>query len=866
MKTAIQVSLFVLLALASSGHAQGTAFTYQGRLNVNGEPATGNYDMMFVLCDAANGPNLLATTALTSLSVTGGLFIATLDFGAAAFDGGARWLEIGVRTNGSVAGFAALTPRQPLTPSPYAHFAYTAATVTNGSITGAKLAPNAVTPAALRTPAAPAVGQVLTYNGTSLDWRSPGSTSWSLTGNAGTSAGANFLGTLEAQPLELRVNGTRALRLEPDAASPNVIGGASVNYANGARGATIGGGGTLNFGGFVYSNAVSGFYGTVSGGLGNSAGSLASGIGGGFNNIVEGMAPYSVIAGGSGNTIQTSSHSSGIGAGAGNAIVTNASYSTIAGGKGNTIGWGNTILFGADYASIGGGNENTIDSDAPNSTIAGGQQNAILAFARHSAIGGGYFNSIQRSESSAISGGWGNSVDAADYSFIGGGQQNRMGGNALGGTVAGGSGNAIYSQYASIGGGLDNRIEINSSYSTIGGGWSNTNAAASGTIAGGYQNNNYSANASIGGGYFNTIWTNSPDSTIGGGRANTIANDAFGSTIGGGFGHFISSYANSSTVSGGATNLINAFASESAIGGGAYNSIGIFSYDSTISGGTANTVERDTPYSTISGGQGNSIQFQAGMSTIGGGQYNSIQTNAWHSTIGGGASNTNAGDYATVPGGQLNHAGGNFSFAAGRRARANYSGDFVWADSTSADFNSSGPDQFLVRASSGVGINTNDPSGHALSVAGSTRVTGVLRSGSEAGTTQPPSPAGLVVRRINSTSASANQVVARTDLLTLERDGSNGGFLIRYPAPPGNTTIACMGMNSAGSQVNFYTALSNPGGAGTVQIYTDGQAIVHFQCTFGKTYDANQHLTQVTLSRYGTDNYWSGTVTSTYNQ
>jgi hypothetical protein len=41
---------------------------------------------------------------------------------------------------------------------------------------------------------------------------------------------------------------------------------------------------------------------------------------------------------------------------------------------------------------------------------------------------------------------------------------------------------------------------------------------------------------------------------------------------------------------------------------------------------------------------------------------------------------------------------------------------------------------------------------------------------------------------------------------------------------------------------------------------------VHFECTFGITYSAGQHLTQVTLSRYGTDYYWSGTLTSTYNQ
>ena len=41
-----------------------------------------------------------------------------LDFGS-QFPGANRWLEIGVRTNGGGA-FGLLTPRQPVTPTPYA--------------------------------------------------------------------------------------------------------------------------------------------------------------------------------------------------------------------------------------------------------------------------------------------------------------------------------------------------------------------------------------------------------------------------------------------------------------------------------------------------------------------------------------------------------------------------------------------------------------------------------------------------------------------------------------------------------------------------------------------------------------------------
>ncbi|NMD21717.1 MAG: hypothetical protein GYA76_15935 [Verrucomicrobia bacterium] len=49
------------------------------------------------------------------------------------FDGSARWLEIAVRTNGDTA-FTTLTPRQQLTPAPYALYAGTSSDVTAGSV------------------------------------------------------------------------------------------------------------------------------------------------------------------------------------------------------------------------------------------------------------------------------------------------------------------------------------------------------------------------------------------------------------------------------------------------------------------------------------------------------------------------------------------------------------------------------------------------------------------------------------------------------------------------------------------------------------------------------------------------------------
>src|SRR5205085_1864950 len=78
-----------------------------------------------------------------------------------------------------------------------------------------------------------------------------------------------------------------------------------------------------------------------------------------------------------------------------------------------------------------------------------------------------------------------------------------------------------------------------------------------------------------------------------------------------------------------------------------------------------------------------------------------------YATIGGGDYNFAHGSYSTVPGGYGNRADGVASFAAGQNARAAHDGSFVWADSTSPSglFESTAPNQFLVRASGGIGFS-----------------------------------------------------------------------------------------------------------------------------------------------------------------
>lgn len=107
-----------------------------------------------------------------------------------------------------------------------------------------------------------------------------GSTSWQLTGNSGTDPSKDYLGTSDNQPLNLDVDAQQAFDLQPNATSPNLIGGSSANTVTaGKYGATIGGGGSTS-----YPNTVTDNYGTVGGGAGNAAGAGATVAGGSYNN------------------------------------------------------------------------------------------------------------------------------------------------------------------------------------------------------------------------------------------------------------------------------------------------------------------------------------------------------------------------------------------------------------------------------------------------------------------------------------------------------------------------------------------------------------------------------------------------------
>ena len=121
------LALSTLNAQLSTVFAQGTAFSYQGRLNDGANPANGIYDLRFTVYDSTNSPGNLIAGPLTNSAtgVTNGLFTVTLDFGPGVFTGPERWLELDVRTNGNGA-FTTLLPFQPILPMPYSIMANTA--------------------------------------------------------------------------------------------------------------------------------------------------------------------------------------------------------------------------------------------------------------------------------------------------------------------------------------------------------------------------------------------------------------------------------------------------------------------------------------------------------------------------------------------------------------------------------------------------------------------------------------------------------------------------------------------------------------------------------------------------------------------
>jgi trimeric autotransporter adhesin len=382
----------------------------------------------------------------------------------------------------------------------------------------------------------------------------------------------------------------------------------------------------------------------------------------------------------------------------------NSTSPNIIGGRFN-----NTVTVGVYGATIGGGGAAT-DEDfgfpVPNrvtdhyGTIGGGIGNQAgnstgpLTDTMYATVGGGRVNVASGWESVVAGGAW--NTASGTYATVAGGAGNTA--NLTRTTVCGGMNNTASGENATIGGGIGNTA--NDEDATVGGGRGNT-ASYGGTVAGGGDNVAGGQHTFIGGGDGNTASGNI--AVIGGGKLNN-SSDGTGITVGGGYSN--TAHGDFTTIGGGSQNI--ATDNIATIAGGYSNTV--TSYLATIGGGEENLASG--PHAFVGGGyqniadQGSAVaggtnnMAGPGKSFIGAGGGNVASGD--HAVIGGGAGNVTNGSRATVPGGERNTAQGDYSLAAGYRAKANHSGAFVWGDSTDADIDSSGNNQFIVRANGGV--------------------------------------------------------------------------------------------------------------------------------------------------------------------
>jgi hypothetical protein len=136
------MALCLMVSFAQVGKAapMGTAYTYQGRLMDTNDVADGLYDFEFrIFDDPCKGTQLGPVLDVNDLDVIDGYFTVVLDFGSGIFTGNPRWLQIGVRPGNSIIKYTALSPRQEITPTPYAIYAENARTDNDWMVSGTNM-------------------------------------------------------------------------------------------------------------------------------------------------------------------------------------------------------------------------------------------------------------------------------------------------------------------------------------------------------------------------------------------------------------------------------------------------------------------------------------------------------------------------------------------------------------------------------------------------------------------------------------------------------------------------------------------------------------------------------------------------------
>jgi hypothetical protein len=410
-------------AVSAASQAQvDTAFTYQGRLTDGGSPANGEYDLQFGLYDAASGGTPLTSwRELANVYISDGLFTVQVDFGDNVFTGAARWLEIKVRPGDSTGVYTTLSPRQMLTPAPYALALpglHTQQTITSPNIIGGHVS---------NTVASGVVGAVIIGGGQASYSNTVQADHAVIAGGRGneigtdsydSTIGGGWANEIRTNSRESIIAGGQSNEIGTNSGYTTIGGGAGSSVGNGSRSVTIAGGGSNDVG----DNSDNA---TVGGGVQNDIGNNSDNatIGGGQYNDVGNDSWYAAIAGGAANEIWDNSPYSAIGGGLYNFITDTAEYATIAGGgpfDPYDASTNNRVY--DDYGAIGGGGRNRAGSDdgdstnATYATVAGGVFNE--ASDDYATVGGGGWN-IASGYVATIPGGAGNEA-AGSWSFAAG--------------------------------------------------------------------------------------------------------------------------------------------------------------------------------------------------------------------------------------------------------------------------------------------------------------------------------------------------------------------------------------------------------------------------------------------------------------
>ncbi len=414
--------------------------------SVNGsEPATAvgvsvSNGLFTVLIGDPSQPNMLA--------ISPAVFAAQPD------------LNLRIWFNDSSNGFAALSPVQNLTPAPYAIQALNANSASNllGVVPTNALTGTYGNSVNLNNPGNSFAGNgagLTNVNATALDGVSAVNF-WQLGGN--TVPATESIGTKNYQPFELWVNNGRSLRLEPGVSgygAPNVIGGSPTNFvASGVTGATISGGGAINYGGLAFTNDVTADFGTVGGGYGNTASGHGATVGGGSSNQST-----TNLATTSGGVLNTASGIESTVSGGGQ---------NVAGAFGATVGGGISNLASNNTATVSGGSSNVADGNS--STVSGGNANTASNFM--ATVAGGA-NNTAGGQGGTVGGGYDNVASGPGATVAGGGYD---------GTTY--TGNSATGNASVVSGGIANSASGNTS--VVPGGYGNTATSVFSFAAGNY--------------------------------------------------------------------------------------------------------------------------------------------------------------------------------------------------------------------------------------------------------------------------------------------------------------------------------------------------------------------------------------------